>query len=219
MRRAWLAAVVASLLVTSPGAAATLRGRVEVVEKDARPAQDIADAVVWVEGPKGKVTSAETVVVMRGKAFVPRVAVVGVGGTVAFPNQDPIFHNAFSVSGENRFDLDLYKKPKSASWTFKYPGLVRVFCNIHPQMSAFVLVRDNPFWARPAGDGSFEIPDVPAGTWVLKAWHERAGEVAETLRVPETGSVAVALKLDASSFKRAPHKNKYGKDYAVGEKY
>lgn len=217
MCRAWLGAVV--LLVTSPGAAATLWGRVEVVEKDARPAKDVADAVVWVEGPKGKVTSGETVVVMRGKAFVPHVAVVGVGGTVAFPNQDPIFHNAFSVSGENRFDLDLYKKPKSASWTFKYPGLVRVFCNIHPQMSAFVLVRDNPFWARPAGDGSFEIPDVPAGTWVVKAWHERTGEIAEPLRVPETGSVAVALKLDASGFKRAPHKNKYGKDYPVGEKY
>jgi plastocyanin len=219
MCRAWLTGVVASLLATAPAGAGTLRGRVEVVEKDQRPAKDIADAVVWVEGPKGKVASAETVVVMRGKAFVPRVAVVGVGGTVAFPNQDPIFHNAFSVSGENRFDLDLYKKPKSASWTFKYPGLVRVFCNIHPQMSAFVLVRDNPFWARPAADGSFEIPDVPAGTWVVKAWHERAGEVAEPLRVPETGAVATTLKLDASGYKRAPHKNKYGKDYAVGEKY
>ena len=93
----------------------------------------------------------------------------------------------FSVSGENRFDLDLYKKPKSGAWVFRHPGLVRVYCNIHPQMSAYVLVRDNPFWARPSEDGGFEIPDVPAGTWVVKAWHERAGEASQAVTVTEEG--------------------------------
>ncbi len=113
---------------------------------------------------------------MKDKTFVPRVAVVPVDGSVLFPNQDPVFHNVFSVSGANRFDLDLYKKPKSGAWVFRHPGLVRVYCNIHPQMSAYVLVRDNPFWARPSEGGSFEIQDVPPGAWVVKAWHERAGE-------------------------------------------
>jgi hypothetical protein len=144
---------------------------------------------------------------------------VVVAEAAALPNEDPIFHNVFSVSGENRFDLDLYKRPKSGSWTFLYPGLVRVYCNIHPQMSAYVLVRDNPFWARPAAAGAFEITDVPAGAWAVKAWHERSGETSQAVTVPESGVAEVTLSLDASKWKRAPHKNKFGKDYETGAKY
>jgi hypothetical protein len=157
--------------------------------------------------------------VMKGKAFLPRVVVVPVGGSVEFPNEDPIFHNVFSVSGENRFDLALYKRPKSGSWTFQHPGVVRVYCNIHPQMSAVVLVRDNPYYARVAQDGSFSIEGVPAGRHVLKAWHERAGEVSTEVNVPAEGQAGAQLVLDASGFKRAQHKNKYGKDYSSDEKY
>jgi plastocyanin len=207
------------LALAAPAPAGTVQGRVEVVEKGGKKAADVADAVVWVEGPKVKPRPSSATVTMRGKAFEPRVAVVPVGGTVEFPNQDPIFHNVFSVSGENRFDLDLYKKPKSGAWTFRFPGLVRVYCNIHPQMSAYVLVRDNPFWARPAADGNFEIADVPPGSWVLKAWHERTGETSQAVTVSETGAAPVALTLDASKWKHAPHKNKFGKDYEAGEKY
>lgn len=216
-RRASTGAVL--LLAAAAADAGTVRGRLEVSEKGGRKAADVADAVVWVEGPAVRPRPASATVVMKDKAFVPRVVVVPVGGSVAFPNQDPIFHNVFSVSGENRFDLDLYKKPRSGAWTFRQPGLVRVFCNIHPQMSAYVLVRDNPFWARPAADGSFEIAGVPAGDWVLKAWHERSGESARPVSVPEDGALDVALGLDASRFKRAPHKNKFGRDYAAGERY
>jgi len=207
------------LLAAVPAAAGTLRGGLEVVEKGGKKASDLADAVVWVEGPKVRPRPSSATVVMKGKAFAPRVVVVPVGGSVEFPNQDPIFHNVFSVSGENRFDLDLYKKPRSGAWTFRHPGLVRVYCNIHPQMSAYVLVRDNPFWARPAADGRFEIPDVPAGDWVLKAWHERSVEASQRVLVPEDGAVEVALTLDASKWKRAPHKNKFGQDYKAGERY
>jgi hypothetical protein len=78
----------------------------------------------------------------------------------------------------NRFDLDLYKRPKSGRFTFQNPGVVRVYCNIHPQMSAVVVVRDSPFFAMAQADGSFAIPDVPAGRYVLKAWHERAPQEA-----------------------------------------
>ena len=219
MRVGWKSLVVLSLAVTAPASAGTVRGRVEVIEKGGKRASDLADAVVWIEGPKVKPRPSSATITMKGKSFVPRVAVVPVGGSVEFPNQDPVFHNVFSVSGENRFDLDLYKKPKSGAWVFRRPGLVRVYCNIHPQMSAYVLVRDNSFWARPSADGGFEIPDVPAGAWVLKAWHERAGEASRAVNVPEGGALDVALTLDGSKWKRAPHKNKFGKDYQAGEKY
>jgi len=190
-----------------------------VLEKDGKPAQDADEAVVWVEGPKLRARPTGSTVAMKSKAFVPRVTVVTVGGKVEFPNQDAIFHNVFSVSGENRFDLELYKKPKSAFKVFEQPGVVRIYCNIHPQMSGFVLVRDNPFWARVGADGKFSVPDVPAGTWVVKAWHERSGESAQSVEVGEAGVVEASFTLDASKFKRAPHKNKFGKDYAAGEKY
>ena len=207
------------LLGAASAAAGTLRGSVELLEKGGRRAADATDVVVWVDGPKVRPDPGTATVVMKGKNFVPRVVVVGVGATVAFPNQDGILHNVFSVSGENHFDLDLYKKPKSASWTFRHPGLVRVYCNIHPQMSAFVLVRDNPFWARPRPDGWFEIPEVPPGEWVLKAWHERSGESSQRVTVQGDGVVDVELTLDASRWKRAPHKNKYGQDYKSGDRY
>lgn len=219
MRARWLGAVLVSVFAAAPAAAGTLQGRVAVVEKDGRPAQDLGEAVVWVEGPKARVRASSATVNMKSKAFVPRVSVVAVGGSVEFPNLDSIFHNVFSVSGENRFDLQLYKKPKSASKLFEHPGIVRIYCNIHPQMSGFVLVRDNPFWTRVGPDGGFSIAEVPAGTWVLKAWHERAGESAQTVQVQETGTATASFTLDASKFKRAPHKNKFGKDYEAGEKY
>lgn len=161
MRAGWRWLVVLCLAFAVPAPAGTVRGRVDVVEKGGKKASDVADAVLWVEGPKVKPRPSSATVTMKGKAFEPRVAVVPVGGTVEFPNQDPIFHNVFSVSGENRFDLDLYKRPKSRAWTARYPGLVRVYCNIHPQMSAIVIVWDNPFWARVSADGRFTIPGVP----------------------------------------------------------
>ena len=219
MSSRWTSAVFLSLALAAPAGAGALRGRIEVLDKGGKRAPDLAEAVVWVEGPRVKPQPSNATVTMKGKAFVPRVVVVPVGGTVEFPNQDPIFHNVFSVSGENRFDLDLYKRPKSGAWTARVPGLVRVYCNIHPQMSAYVLVQDNPFWARPAAGGGFEIPDVPPGTWVLKAWHERTGEASQAVTVPESGAVDVALTLDASKWKRARHKNKFGRDYETGERY
>jgi plastocyanin len=219
MRIGWRTLVVLCLAVTASSTGGTLRGWVEVIEKGGKRASNLADVVVWVEGPKVKPRPSSATITMLRKAFVPRVAVVPIGGTVEFPNQDPVFHNVFSVSGENRFDLDLYKKPKSGVRTFRHPGLVRVYCNIHPQMSAYVVVRDNPFWGRPSADGRFEIPDVPAGAWVVKAWHERAGEASQAVTVPEGGALDVELALDASKWKRAPHKNKFGKDYEAGEKY
>jgi len=208
-------AALLGLALAFPASGGTVTGTVSVLEKDGRNASDLSDVVVWVDGVKVKPKPTTIRVAMRAKSFTPHVAVVAVGGSVEFPNDDPLFHNAFSVSGENHFDLELYKRPKSGSWTPVAPGIVRVFCNIHPQMSAIVVVRDNPFFAKANADGSFVIEGVPAGKYALKAWHERGGEGSLDISVPVEGQAGAQLVLDASSFKRAQHKNKFGKDYSA----
>ena len=211
--------VLCALLGTASVSAGTITGRVELIDKGGRPVQDLSDVVVYVDGPKAKGKPARVSVTMKGKEFRPRVVAVAQGGAVDFPNEDPVFHNVFSVSGANRFDLDLYKKPKSKSWTFQNAGVARVYCNIHPQMSAVVLVRDNPYFATAAADGSFTIEGVPAGRWQLKAWQERAPEAAVEVTVPAEGRIAASLQMDASQWKRTQHKNKFGKDYKDSERY
>lgn len=213
------AVVLTACLLAAPAFAGTVAGKVELLEKGGKQAPDLSDVVVYLDGVKLKPDPARATMVMRGKAFAPHVVAVPVGGTVDFPNEDPIFHNAFSVSGENRFDLELYKRPKVGSWTFKAPGVVRVYCNIHPQMSAVVLVRDNPFFAKAARDGAFAIEGVPAGRYQLRAWHERAPEASQEVSVPAEGRTVAQLLLDAAGFRRVQHKNKFGKDYATSDKY
>jgi plastocyanin len=216
-RRPWLSLAPAALLAL-PAWAGSVTGSVAVTDKGGRPASDLQETVVYLEGgPKGKAATTSAQIVMRGKAFQPRVVVVPVGGSVAFPNEDPILHNAFSVSGENRFDLDLYKRPQSRSQVFSKPGIVRVYCNIHPQMSAVVLVADSTHFTKAAADGSFRIEGVPAGRYLLKAWHERGGEASQEIVVPAEGAAGARLTLDASSYKRVQHKNKFGKSYSSGE--
>jgi plastocyanin len=216
---AGLAGLALGAGAAAPLQAGTVTGKITLLEKGGRVAPDSSDVVVWVEGPRGRLTPTRASVVMKGKEFRPHLVAVGVGSTVEFPNDDPIFHNAFSVSGENRFDLDLYKRPKTGAWTFQHAGVVRVYCNIHPQMSAVVVVRDNPWFARAGADGSFMLDAVPAGRHVLKAWHERGGEASTEVTVPADGRVSATLTLDGSRFKRSAHKNKFGKDYATGEPY
>jgi plastocyanin len=223
LRRALPLALLMALFAACPAVAGTISGRVDLVEKGGRKATDLSDVVVYVEGARARTRSAagpNPSIIMKGKSFTPRVVVVPVGGTVEFPNEDPIFHNVFSVSGENRFDLQLYKRPKSGAQTFHHAGLVRIYCNIHPQMSAVVLVRDNPYFAKAAPDGSFTIEGVPAGKYTLTAWHDKAGAASQEIVVPAQGPVgARPMSLDASGFKQVPHKNKFGKDYSSDEKY
>ena len=216
---------VAVLSLAVPASAGTVSGKVTLTEKGGKQASDLSEVVIYVEGVKARGGRASSrpntaTMTMKGKAFLPRVVAVPVGGTVEFPNEDPIFHNVFSVSGENRFDLSLYKRPRKGLQTFEHPGVVKVYCNIHPHMAGVVMVADSPYFARAAPDGSFVIEDVPAGKYVVKAFHEKAPEVSAEVSVPAQGEVkAPALGLDASAYKRVQHKNKFGKDYSTEEKY
>ncbi len=211
------AAVLLAFLVSSTAAlAGTVAGRVTLV-KDGKELVDASSAVVWVEEasrPAGAPRPAAGQMKSASKRFQPRVIAVPKNATVDFPNADPIYHNVFSVSGANRFDLGLYRSGASKPKKFEEAGLVRVFCNIHPQMVGFVMVVDSDFVAVTGGNGAFELPGVPAGARVLKAWHEEAAaEVSVPITVRASGDAPVPIRIDVSAFRPEPHKNKYGKDY------
>jgi plastocyanin len=200
-------------ITTAPAFAGDVVGKVELVEKGGKKAADLSDVVVYVADSKVKGKPGREVVTMKSKAFAPHVVAVTTGTTVEFPNEDAILHNVFSMAGEG-FDLGLYKRPKTGSKTFEKPGVYTVYCNIHPQMSAVVVVRDNPYFARAAKDGSFRLEGLPAGDYKIVAFHERSGEGApQAVKVGAAGESSMNLTLDAASYKRVQHKNKFGKEY------
>ena len=119
----------------------------------------------------------------RDERFVPHVRAVMQGATVDFPNEDDLFHNVFSLSAAARFDLGRYPKGASRSVTFAKPGLVQVFCHIHADMSAYVWVLSNPYFASPGEDHRFAIDDVPEGDYTIVAWHERIKPITRRVHV------------------------------------
>jgi plastocyanin len=216
-----VAAGMLVLLAAGLGSAAPagrVAGRITILEKDNKPTPDLSDAVLYLEAPSAVSTAAvarpATVeIAITDKTYAPHVVVVPVGSTVRFPNHDPFNHNVFSVSEPNSFDLGLYGRGESKSTTFLHPGLVRVYCNVHPRMVAYVLVMENRFYAQPANDGSFAIDDVPAGRYRLHVWHERIpSEVIEDVS-PATGEPDLQISLNARGYKWQPHRNKYGRTY------
>ena len=116
---------------------------------------------------------------------------VMVGTKVEWPNHDEVFHNVFSVSEAKEFDLGLYKDPTIKDVTFDKPGRVDVFCSIHSQMNCVILVLKNPFFAATDNKGQFRIQNVPAGTYKVKAWHERLPGQTKEITVPAEGEVRV----------------------------
>jgi len=122
-------------------------------------------------------------VVQLGETFIPHVLPIVKGTTVEFPNQDPIFHNVFSLSGTKVFDLGRYPKGESRSVTFDQAGIVPVFCHLHSDMSAIVMVLDNPYFDVPGPEGRYQIDNIPAGSYTLVAWHERSEQVEQQVEV------------------------------------
>lgn len=129
------------------------------------------------------VAAARLAIEQRGETFKPHVLPVLRGSTVEFPNEDPVFHNVFSLSSSRSFDLGRYPRGSSKSVQFDRAGTVQVFCHIHSDMSAVVLVLDNPFFAIPAAPGRYAIDGVPAGEYRLVAWHERIKPIVRRVRV------------------------------------
>jgi plastocyanin len=217
-------ACLASLLLAGAAAAqarpgAPLDGRLVLLEKG-RPAAerglDRTHAAIWFEPARAGVAPAAVTVEMatQRKQFTPQLLVVPVGSTVRFPNQDPILHNVFSVSGKNSFDLGLVGAGSGKSATFREAGLARVFCNVHHGMFAHVLVVATSHYAQPDGRGAFTLAGVPAGPGTLYFWHERAEVAARKLVAPFPGELELELELTLPRV--PPHKNKLGKSYKRG---
>lgn len=156
------------------------------------------DFVVYIEGPVGSTNAMKTNTVQvstqrvaqHGAMFVPHVLPVMEGTSVEWPNNDDIFHNVFSMSDAKQFDLGLYKgDPPGKSITFDKPGRVDVFCSIHERMHCIVLVLQNPYFASTDERGNYTISNVPAGTYKLKAWHERLPADEREITVPADGEI------------------------------
>lgn len=148
----------------------------------------------------------------KNKSFIPRVLAVPAGSKVDFPNNDPIFHNVFSLSGPQPFDLGLYRSGATRGRTFTQPGTYRVFCNIHPQMSATIVVVPTPHVTMADSAGRYVL-DLPPGSYRLTALSERASPVSVELESSAGATAAPELTLDESAWVFVQHKNKFGADY------
>jgi plastocyanin len=193
-----------------------LAGTVELLEKG-KPSVDRTllprnTVVVFEPAKKGTAPKPVTVeMTTLKKEFHPRLLVVPVGSTVRFPNSDPILHNVFSISGKNSFDLGLLGKGPGKSATFAEPGIVRVFCNVHHAMYAYVYVVATPHWTTVGDGGEFRIAGVPAGAGKLTVWNERSAPSTSDLSIPSTAPLRLGLEITMPRI--PPHKNKLGKPY------
>jgi plastocyanin len=160
--------------------------------------ESLRDFVVSIEGPTpagASVAAAPAVVTQKGAVFSPRILPIVVGTTVEWPNDDDIFHNVFSISEAKEFDLGLYKNPEKRQVTFNRAGRVDVLCSIHTQMSAVVLVLENPFFAKSDEQGRYAITGLPAGEYTVRAWHERLPGIRRKVTVPANGAVRLDFVL------------------------
>ena len=196
------------LLLCLASQAAELRGEVKIAG-----GKHPGTAFVYAEPLEARpIKPGRFTMMQRDKQLVPHVLVVPVGSTVDFPNQDAIFHNVFSKTRPGEFDLGLYRAGASKSVTFKDVSTYRVFCNIHPEMTALIQVVPTSYIAEVDKNGQYRL-ELPAGKYRLTAWSERAAQPA-TAEISAPGA-APALVLDESKYVEAPHKNKYGQDYTT----
>jgi plastocyanin len=198
---------------TLPGATGEIRAVVRLIAPGGTTVP-AAGSVVWVAepGPAGR-EPPKSRLASTSKRFDPRVLVVPAGATVTFPNDDSIYHNVFSPSGKDAFDLGLYRNGASKSKTFTTPGLVRIYCNIHPQMAAYLLVVDGPLFTRADAEGGAVLDGVPAGRRPVRVWDERGGDWSGAVDVVAGKTASLSVLLDGSAFRETPHKNKHGRDY------
>jgi plastocyanin len=195
---------------SSPAVVGTIRGRVEFLRDQPSPERrpSISDlgmparrdrpdqriAVVYLESaPRGafEERAGPTVVLdQRNENFIPHVLAITTGTSVEFRNSDRTYHNVFSLSKANSFDLGRYPPGRSKSVRFDHAGIVRVFCEIHSHMNAFILVFAHRHFALTSADGEYRIDGVPPGTYTVSVWHPFLATKSQSVRIPEHGGEA-----------------------------
>jgi plastocyanin len=204
------------------GAQGAVSGRVSIQEKPGEATKDFDATVIYLK-PKGSpvhFAESKAQMAMSGRQFTPRVRVITTGSTIEYANQDPFSHNIFSTAPGAAFDLGTYGNGVAKSTVFKKPGAYPVYCNIHAQMTSYVVVVSTPYFTQAGADARWKIASVPAGKWELHVWHERAPEVVQDIEVSAAGLQNADVTLDARGFKQVAHKDKLGKDYtASGVRY
>jgi plastocyanin len=208
-------AILGPAAVGAGAANGSIRGRVDLRRPpsltDRRPnvsdlgagaRRDLTDrlrSVVYLEAaPRGAFEQADlprAVMNQRNETFVPHVLAIMTGTTVEFPNSDRIYHNVFSLSKPATFDLGRYAAGRSKSVRFDRPGIVRVFCEIHSHMSAFILVFGHPFFAMTDGDGAYRLNNIPAGTYNVIAWNEGISSDPAPVSVPSGGAAELDITI------------------------
>ena len=218
----WPSATCFSLILAVRLAAATVSGTVSLADAGDR-GRDQSGVVVALQPLSGHVEAApvRARMLQKNKTFSPHVLAVTAGSTIDFPNADPIFHNAFSNFNGQVFDIGLYPPGKSRAVVFRRAGVVRVFCNIHPAMSAVIVVLDTPYFAVTDREGRYRIPDVPPGMYRRTVFHERAtpevlAAASRDVEVTDPNTVLPPAAISEAGYLPAPHSNKFGKAYPHG---
>ena len=203
---AWLLA--ATLTTLPPQAEETppvgaIDGRVVVtLGGEELTVRQLGAMVVYLEGIDEPIAfdapKAPAVIRQKDAKFLPNFLVVPVGQKVEIPNEDKIFHNVFSYSKPNQFDLGLYEEGAVRSITFDHPGVVKIYCSIHESMNGMIIVTPSPFFDRVHPDGSFRLDAIPPGKYRLVAWSERAPELKSEVEVVagDRTQITVNLRLD-----------------------
>jgi plastocyanin len=216
--------VLLALSLSGALTAGTVTGKVRLTNADRNPkAGKVSSVVIWLEAMEGAfpaISTRHSVMLQQDKKFTPHLLVIRAGSSVEFPNLDPIFHNAFSNFNGKVFDIGLYAPGASRTVRFDRPGVVRVFCNIHPTMSAVIVVVDSPFFTTASDDGGFSLPNVANGEYAIHFFYERATpETLERL----THSITVngntdlpPIGISEAGYLPVAHTNKYGHEYPKG---
>ena len=202
--------------LASPAWGATISGRVKLTQS-----KQHAGVVVWLEpatGPPPPTPPRTFSMAHQHKTFVPHVLALRVNSKVRFPNLDPFFHNAFSTYDGKVFDIGLHPPGSWREVTFDRPGVVRLFCNIHPTMSAVIVVLNTPWSAVSDAQGKFVFADLPAGEYRLKLFHERAlpdtlEKLERRISVTSEDLKLPPMVISEAGYLAPPRKNKFGKDY------
>jgi len=193
--------------------------KVTVESASSRKEINSSNVVLWLTPLAGEIPPVEPKRVrltQHNKQFEPHLLVIPVGSTVDFPNEDPFFHNVFSLYKGKRFDLGLYEAGTSRAVKFDKPGVSFIFCNIHPEMSAVIVAMPTPYYGVSNASGDVTISGVPPGRYRVETWYERSSsEVlaasAREVTIPSESTLALRIRQTVEG--PVAHKNKFGKDY------